>query len=162
QFDLYTLLRSKTLSINNLIDNEFKEVVDIDPAFSWIMCVAPEDVSCFCGPCPIRNHFLKGLLSEDSSVAFHVTVSSDLADKSSTFLAQLYHLPDFTNQLCSFIEHVNGSESHFQTRLLKVWNKFSLQLHPDLCPRLVMPSQQVQAYPPSEAYPLGNCDIVLL
>ncbi|KAG2354426.1 hypothetical protein BDR07DRAFT_1306193 [Suillus spraguei] len=25
-----------------------------------------------------------------------------------------------------------------------------------------MPSQQLQAYPPSEAYPFGNCDIVLL
>ncbi|KAG2033212.1 hypothetical protein BDR03DRAFT_835911, partial [Suillus americanus] len=139
------------------------EVIDIDLAFSWIMCVAPEDVSCFCGPHPVCNHFLKGLLSKDSSVAFHVAVTSDLANKSSTFLAQLYHLPYFTNQLHSFIEHVNGSGSHFQTHLLKVWNKFCLQLHSDLCPCLVMPSQQVvQAYPPSEAYPLGNCDIVLL
>ncbi|KAG2364328.1 hypothetical protein BDR07DRAFT_1279951, partial [Suillus spraguei] len=40
--------------------------------------------------------------------------------------------------------------------------KFHLQLHSDLRPHLVMPSQQVQAYPPSGAYPLGNCDIVLL
>ncbi|KAG2062658.1 hypothetical protein BDR04DRAFT_1040008 [Suillus decipiens] len=110
----------------------------------------------------IHNHFLKGLLSEDSTVTFHVTVSSDLADKSSNFLAQLYHLPNFPNQLHSFIEHVNGSGSHFQTHLIKVWNKFYLQLHSDLCPHPVMPSQQMQAYPPSEAFPFRNCDIVLL
>ncbi|KAG1720320.1 hypothetical protein EDD22DRAFT_962866 [Suillus occidentalis] len=35
QFDLYALLHSKTLSLNNLIDNEFEEVIDIDPAFGW-------------------------------------------------------------------------------------------------------------------------------
>ncbi|KAG1884265.1 hypothetical protein F4604DRAFT_1978027 [Suillus subluteus] len=128
QFDLYALLHSKTLSLNNLIDNEFEEVIDIDPVFGYLS---------FSRPRPIRNHFLKGLLSEDSTVAFHVT-------------------------LRSFIEFVNGSESHFQNRLLKVWYKFRLQLHSDLCPHLVMPSQQVQAYPPSEAYPLGNCDVVLL
>ncbi|KAG2335684.1 hypothetical protein BDR05DRAFT_978916 [Suillus weaverae] len=162
QFDLYALLCSKTLSLNNLIDNEFEEVVDIDPAFGWIMRVAPENVSRFQGPRPVRNHFLKGLLSKDSSVTFHVTVASDLANKSPNFLVQLYHLPNFPNQLHSFIQHVNGSKSHFQTCLLKVWNKFCLQLHSDLHPRLVMPSQQVQAHPPSEAYPFGNCDIMLL
>ncbi|KAG2155027.1 uncharacterized protein EDB93DRAFT_1239317 [Suillus bovinus] len=162
QFDLYALLHSKTLSLNNLIDNEFEEVVDIDPAFSWIARVTPEDITRFHGPHPIRNYFLKGLLSEDSTVAFHVTVSSDLADKSPNLLAQLYQLPSFPDQLRSFIEHVNGPGPHFQTCLLKVWNKFCLQLHSDLRPCLVMPSQQVQAYPPSQAYPLGNCDVVLL
>ncbi|KAG1867751.1 hypothetical protein F4604DRAFT_1881626 [Suillus subluteus] len=155
QFDLYALLRSKTLSLNNLIDNEFEEVIDIDPAFGWVVRVSPQDIS-------LRNHFLKGLLSEDSTVAFHVTVATDLADKPANFLAQLYRLPNFPNQLRSFIKFVNGSESHFQNHLLKVWYKFRLQLHSDLRPRLVMPSQQVQAYPPSEAYPLGNCDVVLL
>ncbi|KAG2355692.1 hypothetical protein BDR07DRAFT_1453684 [Suillus spraguei] len=161
-FDLYALLQSKTLSLNNLIDNEFEEVIDIDLTFSWIACIVPEDVSHFHGPHPICNHFLKGLLSEDNTVTFHVTVSSDLADKSSNLLVQLYHLPNFPNQLRSFIEHVNGPGSHFQTHLLKVWNKFHLQLHLDLRPHLVMPSQQVQAYPLSETFPFRNCDIVLL
>ncbi|KAG1897602.1 uncharacterized protein F5891DRAFT_1129890 [Suillus fuscotomentosus] len=158
---IYALLRSKSLSINNLIDNEFEEVVDIDPAFDWIMRVSPEEVSRFHGPRPVHNHFLKGLLSEDSRVAFHVTVSSDLADKSPNFLVWLYHLPNFPNLLHAFIERVNVSGSHFQMRLLKVWNKFRLQLHSDLRPRLVMPSQQVQVYPPSGAYPLGNYQVVV-
>ncbi|KAG0701882.1 hypothetical protein DFH29DRAFT_982526 [Suillus ampliporus] len=128
QFDLYALLRSKTLSLTNLIDNEFKEVVDIDPAFGWIMRIDPENVSHFQGPRPIRNHFIRGLLSEDSRVAFHVTVSSDLADNHTM-------LPDFPNLLRFFIEHVNGPGSHFQTRLLNAWNKFHLQLHSDLRPQ---------------------------
>jgi hypothetical protein len=162
QFDLYALLRSNNLPLNNLIVKEFDEVVDIDPAFGWIMRVAPEEVSRFHGPRPVRNHFLKGLLSEDSRAAFHITVSSDLADKPPIFLAQLYQLPDFPLRLHSFIESVDIPGSRFQARLLKVWNKFRLQLHSTLRPRLVMPSQQVQAYPPSDAYAYGNCDTVLL
>ncbi|KAG1815919.1 uncharacterized protein BJ212DRAFT_1446997 [Suillus subaureus] len=132
QFDLYTLLCLKTLSLNNLIGNKFEEVVDIDLVFGWVMHVTPKDVSHFHGPHPVCNHFLKGLLSKDSTV------------------------------LRSFIECINGSESQFQNHLLKVWYKFCLQLHSDLYPHLVMPSQQIQAYPLSEAYPLRNCDIMLL
>ncbi|KAG0699636.1 hypothetical protein DFH29DRAFT_983411 [Suillus ampliporus] len=162
QFDLYTLLRSNKLSLNNLIDTELDEVIDMDPAFSWVMCVAPDDVSHFQGPRPIHNHFLKGLLLEDSRAAFHVTVSSDLADKTSDFLAHLYQLADFSHELCSCIDNIGGPGSRFQTRLLKTWNKFHLQLHSELRPRLVMPSQQVQAYPPSTNYPHGNCDTMLL
>ena len=162
QFDLYALLRSNNLSLNNLVVTEFDEVVDIDPSFGWILRVAPEEVSRFNGPRPVRNHFLKGLLSEDSRAAFHVTVSSDLADKTSKYLAQLYHLPNFPNQLRSLIENIDGPGSHLQTRLLKAWNKVRLQLHSTLRPRLVMPSQQIQAYPPSNEFPYGNCDVVLL
>ncbi|KAG1800872.1 uncharacterized protein HD556DRAFT_1430227 [Suillus plorans] len=156
QFDLYTLLHSNSLSLNNLIINEFDEVVDMDPMLGWIMRVAPEELSHLQGPRPVRNHFLKGLLSEDSRIAFHITVSSDHTNKTPP-------LPDFPLKLRSFIESVNPMlATRFQNRLLNVWNKFRIQLHSMLCPRLVMPSQQVQAYPPSTNYPRGNCDAVLL
>ncbi|KAG1907062.1 uncharacterized protein F5891DRAFT_940310 [Suillus fuscotomentosus] len=163
QFDLYALLRSNDMSLNNLIVNEFDEVVDMDPMLGWIMRVAPEELSRFQGPRPICNHFLKGLLSEDSRVAFHITVSSDHTNKTAPFLARLYQLPDFPLTLRSFIESVNPTlATRFQNQLLNVWNKFRIQLHSMLRPRLVMPSQQVQAYPPSTNYPRGNCDAVLL
>ncbi|KAG2096012.1 hypothetical protein BD769DRAFT_1678152 [Suillus cothurnatus] len=162
QFDLYSFLCSTNSSLNNLILNEFDEVVDMDPAFAWITCVTPEDLSCFKGPQPVCNHFLKGLLSDDSVAAFHITVSSDLADKTPTFSTQHYVLPDFSQQLCSFIEHVDRVGSHFQNHLLRVWFKFCLQLHSSLHLLLMMPSQQVQAYPPSDTHCLGNCDVVLL
>ncbi|KAG2363985.1 hypothetical protein BDR07DRAFT_1566901 [Suillus spraguei] len=74
QFDLYAFLHSKNLSLNNLIVNEFDEVVDMDLAFTWVAHIAPEDISHFKGPRPVRNHFLKGLLSDDGVAAFHVTV----------------------------------------------------------------------------------------
>ncbi|KAG1808279.1 uncharacterized protein BJ212DRAFT_1449128 [Suillus subaureus] len=162
QFDLYAFLCSTNSSLNNLIVNEFNEVIDMDPAFAWIACVTPESLSCFKGPRPVRNHFLKGLLSDDSVAAFHITVSSDLTDKTAIFLTQHYMLPDFSQQLRSLIKRVDGVSSRFQNRLLKVWYKFRLQLHSSLRPLLVMPSQQVQAYPPSDTHHLGNCDIVLL
>lgn len=162
QFDLYAFLRSSNSSLNNLIVNEFDEVVDMDPAYAWIARVAPEDLSHFKGPRPVRNHFLKGLLSDDSVAAFHITVSSDLTNKTPVFLMQHYGLPDFCQQFRSLIERVDGVESHFQNRLLKVWFKFRLQLRSSLRPLLVMPSQQVQAHPPSDTHRLGNCDVVLL
>ncbi|KAG1828797.1 hypothetical protein EV424DRAFT_1470990 [Suillus variegatus] len=145
QFDLYALLCSNDMSLNNLIVNEFNKVVDMDPMLGWIMCIAPEELSHFQGPHPVRNHFLKGLLSEDSRVAFHITVSSDHTNKTAPFLA------------------VNPTlATCFQNHMLNVWNKFCIQLHLTLHPHLVMPSQQVQAYPPSTNYPRGNCDAVLL
>ncbi|KAG1851380.1 hypothetical protein F4604DRAFT_1883577 [Suillus subluteus] len=162
QFDLYSFLHSTNLSLNNLIVNEFDEVVDMDPAFAWIARIAPEDLSRFKGPRPVHNHFLKGLLSDDSVTAFHITVASDLADKTPTFLTQHYGLPDFPQQLHSFIERVDRVGFRLQNHLLKVWFKFCLQLRSSLRPLLVMPSQQVQAHPPSDTHRLGNCDIVLL
>ncbi|KAJ8593890.1 hypothetical protein M405DRAFT_920744, partial [Rhizopogon salebrosus TDB-379] len=159
QFDFYALLRSNNLSLTNLIVNESEEIVDMDPTLGWITRIAPEEVSRFQGPRPVRNHFLKGLLSDDSNVAFHVTLSSDLTDATPLSLAQLYQLPDFPQRLRSFIEQSvsDALAFHFQSRLLNVWNKFRLQLHSTLHSCLVMPSQQVQAYPPSVTHPRGNC-----
>lgn len=153
-----------SLSLNNLIVNEFDEVVDMDPMLGWIMRVAPEELSHLHGPRPVRNHFLKGLLSKDSRIAFHITVSSNYTNKTLPFLAQLYQLLDFPQEFHSFIEgSINPAlTTRFQSCLLNVWNKFHLQLHSTLRPCLVMPSQQVQAYPPSPTYPHGNCDTVLL
>ncbi|KAG2030385.1 hypothetical protein BDR03DRAFT_936678 [Suillus americanus] len=168
QFDLYALLCSNSLSLNNLIINEFDKVIDMDPMLGWIARIAPEELSHLQGPRPVRNHFLKGLLSEDSRIAFHITVSSDHTKRTPLFLAQLYQLPDFPLKLCSFIEEsVNPTlVTHFRSHLLDVWNKFHLQLHLMLCPHLVMPSQQPSGNlfvtPPSANYSHGNCDVVLL
>ncbi|KAG2108747.1 uncharacterized protein F5147DRAFT_576550, partial [Suillus discolor] len=47
--------------------------------------VAPEDLYHFKGPQPVHNHFLKGLLSHDSVIAFYITVSSDFTNKTPVF-----------------------------------------------------------------------------
>ena len=162
QFDLYALLRDRGISLLNVMDEEFSEVVDTDPTFSWIARVSPEEMHRVQAIRPIHNHFLKGILSDEANVAFHVTIAHDLADRSATTLADLYHLVDFPQILSQFLEDESGLNSHFHGRLLKVWFKFQLQLHSRLRPCNIMPSQQVQAYPPSVSHPYGNCDIVLL
>ncbi|KAG2348378.1 hypothetical protein BDR05DRAFT_875104, partial [Suillus weaverae] len=135
QFDLYTLLCEQGISLINVMDNEFDEAVDMDPTFSWIACIAPQEMHRFQAIHPVHNHFLKGLLSDEANAAFHITIAHDLANRQNS----LYH-----------------------GHLLKTWYKFRLQLHSRLHPCNITPSQQVQAYPPSDTYPFGNCDIVLL
>ncbi|KAG2035208.1 hypothetical protein BDR03DRAFT_934965 [Suillus americanus] len=101
---------------------------------NWIAHVAPQEMHCFQAIRP-------------ANAAFHVTIAHDLADRSAATLTQHYRLADFPNVLSQY---------------LNAWYKFRLQLHSQLCPCNIMPSQQVQAYPPCDAYPFGNCDIVLL
>ncbi|KAG1889919.1 hypothetical protein F4604DRAFT_1876637 [Suillus subluteus] len=90
------------------------------------------------------------LLSDEANTAFHVTIAHDLADRSSTALAQHYHLPNFPNVLSQYLDDVSGQNSPYHGCLLKTWYKFRLQLHSQLRPCNIMPSQQVQAYPPSD------------
>ncbi|KAG1862924.1 hypothetical protein C8R48DRAFT_603235 [Suillus tomentosus] len=162
QFDFYALLCQQGISLVNVMDDEFDEVVDMDLTFSWIVRVVPQEMQCFQAIRPVRNHFLKGLLSDEANAAFHVTIAHDLADRSATALAQLYHLPNFPHILSQYLDGVSGRNSPFHSRLLKVWFKFRLQLHSRLRPCNIMPSQQVQAIPPSNNYPYGYCDVVLL
>lgn len=42
------------------------------------------------------------------------------------------------------------------------WNKFCIQLYSSFGGQYVDKSQIIQAYPPSEEYPLGHCNAVLL
>jgi len=162
QFDLYALLRDHGISLVNIIDDEHNELVDMDPTFSWVARVLPEEMHRFQAIRPVRNHFLKGILSDEAEAAFHVTIAHDLADRSATALADLYHLAEFPRIFSQFLEDISGPNSSFHGRLLKVWFKFRLQLHSRLRPCNIMPSQQVQAYPPSNSHPYGNCDVVLL
>ncbi|KAG2040848.1 hypothetical protein BDR03DRAFT_932486 [Suillus americanus] len=125
QFDLYALLR---ISLINVMDDEFDEVVNMDPTFSWIACVAPQEMHRFQAIHPVRNHFL---------------IAHDLADCSAAALTQHYCLADFPNVLSQYHDGVSGWNSLYHGRLLKA-------------------CQQVQAYPPCDAYPFGKCDIILL
>ena len=94
----------------------------------WVGRIAPEEVNRFHGPRSFRNHFLKGIISKDSTTAFHVNVKSDFADKSSYHLAMTYSLPDFPTLLQNFINAIPGDHSCLHVRLLKGWTKFRLQL----------------------------------
>ena len=163
QFNLYSLLLAKGIGLTNSL---FLESEDdpryVDPTLDWVQRVAPEDAHHIQGPRSFKNHFLKGIISEDATMAFHVTVKPDFADKSANYIADTYTLPDFAERLQAFIATIPVDNSHLSSCLLKGWLKFRLQLQSRLNPRKLMPSQQVQALPPSEEYPSGKCDVVLV
>jgi len=163
QFNLYSLLLDKGSTLTNPL---FSESGDdsryVDPTLDWVQRVTPEEMNCFQGPRSFKNHFLKGILSEDSSTAFHVTVKTDFADKSPNYVADKYALPDFPGVLRAYIDAIPGDHPRLHGRLLKGWFKFRLQLQSCLNPRKLMPSQQVQALLPSEKHPFGKCDAVLV
>ena len=119
-------------------------------------------MSHFQGPQVVRNLFLKGLVSDDATVAFHLTIKSDFADKSSNYLATTYILPDFTTLLKAYIIIACDDSSRFQARSLKGWLKFCIQLQSQLQPCNLMLSQQVQALLPSDEHHFGKCDVVVV
>ncbi|KAG2116454.1 uncharacterized protein F5147DRAFT_743089 [Suillus discolor] len=155
RFNLYTLLHSHGTPLVNAIAIEDNIVTETDPTLAWIARVLPGKQNRFHGPRPVRNHFLKGILSVEANAAFHVTISPDRKSLSITDLQSIYSLPNFGAVL---MEYINDSSQNTPTTAwtcardsVRTWNKF-----------LVMPSQIVQAFPPSETFPMGNCDAVLV
>jgi hypothetical protein len=166
RFNLYTLLQTHNKPLLNAIVAEDDIVAETDPTLAWIARVLPNQQHRFHGPRPIRNHFLKGVLSAEAKAAFHITITPDRKSSTLHDLECRYSLPNFT---AVFTEYVNKMSRHDATTSwnsqgdsVRTWNKFRIQLVSTFQSRVVMPSQIVQAYPPSEAFPLGNCDAVLV
>ncbi|KAG9316261.1 hypothetical protein JVU11DRAFT_2289 [Chiua virens] len=136
-------------------------MTDIDPTLAWILRVSPTDHATFSlGDRPIRNHFLKGIVSEDARVAAHVTIKPAHKGQSLEWVSQTYQLPDFNSALSLCLSHL-GFQT-FPPNDLNVWNAFRLQLLSSFHGFKIMPSQQLQALAPSTEFPLGKCDTVLL
>ena len=161
-FNLYALLQDKTFSLMNMLSAEGDVPQHSDPTLDWVLRVSPTDKSRFKGPRVIRNLFSKGLVSDDATVAFHLTVKSDFADKSSNHLVTMYALPDFATHLQAYIMTTCDNASCFQARSLKGWLKFRIQQQSRLQPCNMMASQQIQALPPSDEHPFGKCDVLLV
>ncbi|KAG2048335.1 hypothetical protein BDR06DRAFT_984837 [Suillus hirtellus] len=137
-FDLYVLLTSWGASLDVTITN---------PALSWVKSVH--------GPRP-------GILSGDTLTAFQLNVTPDYESLSLAEIRTKYTLPDFDHTLTDLIHRSSlASDKHTcwdpKYGHFQVWNKFRLQLHLAFQPRVIMPSRVVQAYPPSNDFPLGNC-----
>ncbi|KAG1819057.1 uncharacterized protein BJ212DRAFT_1446201 [Suillus subaureus] len=137
-FDLYALLSFHGVSLVNAMHAEEEEVAITNPALAWVSRVLPDEVKSVCGPQPVHNHFLKGIFSGDVQTTFQVNIT-----------------PDYK----SLGEHTcwDPKYGHYQ-----VWNKFWLQLHSAFQQCVIMPSRVVQAYPPSNDFPLSNCDTILI
>ncbi|KAG1808440.1 uncharacterized protein BJ212DRAFT_1280723, partial [Suillus subaureus] len=71
-FDLYTLLSSSSMPgqdpLINAVIKEDEEItsMETDPTLAWVSNVNPATQLSLQGPCPIHNHFLKGILSDNT------------------------------------------------------------------------------------------------
>ncbi|KAG1777252.1 hypothetical protein EV702DRAFT_1197580 [Suillus placidus] len=145
-FDLYALLTSRGVPLVNAMHAEEEDIAIANPALSWVSCVLPDEVNLVRGPRPVRNHFLKGILSGDAQTAFQVNVTPDYRSLSPAEIS------------------INGEHTRWNPEYGRyhTWNKFRLQLHSAFQQRVIIPSRVVQAYPPSNDFPLGNCDTILI
>ncbi|KAG1892914.1 uncharacterized protein F5891DRAFT_1131436 [Suillus fuscotomentosus] len=153
-FNLYALITSHGASL-------------VNPALSWISRILPDEAYSVYGPRRVRNHFHKGILSGDALTAFHLTSTPDLKSLSPVDILTKYALIDFDHAVSQFIQCSSlssGENTCWDHRhgCFYAWNKFRLQLHSAFQPRVIMPSRVIQSYPPSDLFPLGNCDTVLV
>ncbi|KAG2066851.1 hypothetical protein BDR04DRAFT_1028934, partial [Suillus decipiens] len=117
---------------------------------------------------PVHNHFfLKGILSGDAQTTFQVNVTPDYRSLSPAEISTKHVLSNFDHALANFIAQVTLSSGEHTCWDPKyghywAWNKFWLQLHSAFQQCVIMPSRVVQAYLPSNIFPLGNCDTVLI
>ncbi|KAG1851268.1 hypothetical protein C8R48DRAFT_750041 [Suillus tomentosus] len=165
-FDLYTLLSSSSSMpgqdpLINAVIMEDEEITstEMDPTLAWVSNANPAAQLRLQAPRPVRNHFLKGILSDNACIAFNVTVKADRSRLSVSQLQSSYNLPDFAHALhlyatrngCTLSDHLS----------FNMWSKFRIQLYSMFHTCRIMPSQQIHAEPPSTNFPRGNCDAVL-
>ena len=166
QADIYLLLREHNEPLMNAAQEEESYIRDTDPTFAWSARVAPEEQHRFNAPRPIRNHFVKGFLSDNTKAALSVATSADRSKLTFAQAAELYSLPDFLPMLKDYVLQCSENDDTIRIletfNTLKVWYKFRIQQYSSSRPSLILPSQAVQAFPPSAQFPFGNCDAVLL
>ncbi|KAG1726381.1 hypothetical protein EDB19DRAFT_1897642 [Suillus lakei] len=152
----WTSWQSKDFALQCVQILNQQETMEMFDLFALLhSCVLPDETKSVHGPRPVCNHFLKGILSGDALTAFQLNISPDYKSLSSVEIHTKYLLPDFNSAGESTLW--DGSSGCFCT-----WNKFRLQLHSAFQPRIIMPSRVIQAYSPSDDFPLGNCDTILI
>ncbi|KIM53499.1 hypothetical protein SCLCIDRAFT_31845 [Scleroderma citrinum Foug A] len=167
-FNLYAVLRqAESSALENLVNAEHDEVMVIDPTLQFIQHIVPKKETTFRGPRPFRNHFNnpKSFISTLGDVALHVTVQPDHKALSVAAMQALYHLPDLSTLISCYVGDASrGNSIRWDAQGLSAvaWNKFRIQTHSSFHSCFVNKSQVVQAHPPSDEYPLGYCDAVLL
>jgi len=77
--DVFMLLHSRGVLLVNVVHTEDEDIATTNPALSWVSQVLPDEAKSVHGPRPVRNHFLKGILSEDTLTAFQLNVMPDSA-----------------------------------------------------------------------------------
>ncbi|KAG2036691.1 hypothetical protein BDR03DRAFT_934343 [Suillus americanus] len=161
QFNLYLLLCQHNHALVNAIVDEDEEVYSTDLTMAWVSRVAPNKQHHFSAPRPIWNHFTKGILSDSNNAALTITCSPDGSNLSWPDVMHTYGLPDLCHKVTEYIQSQN-TFSDMQMMSKGIWSKVCIQLHSTFCPSIIMPSQAVQAQPPSDTFPYRNCDAMFL
>ncbi|KAG1884610.1 hypothetical protein F4604DRAFT_1878654 [Suillus subluteus] len=145
----------------NAVVMEDEEVAstETDPAFAWVSNANQAAQLRLQAPHPVRNHFLKGILSDNARIAFNVTVKADRSRLDVSQLQSLYNISDFYHALHLYATR-NGCILPGQLSF-NTWMKFRIQLHSTFHACRIMLSQQIHTEPPSSNFPRGNCDVVL-
>jgi hypothetical protein len=142
-----------------------------DPIFSGpVDATAPENI--FTSQRPMLNYFLRSLISPNSLAAFHVNKSPDIVSISIESAAHLYALLDLWPALGDFTHELSHQQccGHQISRgcpdigfdHICIWCHFRLHLCSAHDQHVVVPVQMVQALPPSEEYPHGLCNTILI
>ncbi|KAI9573719.1 hypothetical protein HD554DRAFT_2013079 [Boletus coccyginus] len=164
-FDLYLLLQQQDKLLVNATNKEAR-LFYTDPTMAWVSHVAPQEQFSFKAPHPFRNHFAGDFISDGVEAAMTVTGISDHSHLSLVETCGMYALPDLIIKLWEYIVHcagVNYAQQILQTfSMVKVWYKFHVQQQSTSPSSTILPSQAIQAKPPSVHFPLGYCDAVLL
>lgn len=167
-FNLYAVLcQAESSALENLVNAKHDEVTVIDPTLQFIQHVIPKKETTFCGPCQFHNHFdnPKSFILTLGNVALHVTIQPDHKALSVAAMQALYRLPDLSTLISCYVGDASwGNSIRWDAQGLSAvaWNKFRIQTHSSFRLCFMNKSQVVQAHPPSDKYPLGYCDAVLL
>ncbi|KAI6009745.1 hypothetical protein PISMIDRAFT_117447 [Pisolithus microcarpus 441] len=174
--DVYLLLCEHDEPLVNAAEDEENLLCSADPTSTWISCVVPGEQHHFKAPRSICNLFTKGLMSNGATAALSVTVTPNRSKLKIADISNLYALPNFATGLNEYVarhaESTTSSEKNVEGEWgdptpwvfdeIAVWYKFRIQQYSTCRPSMIMPSQVVQAQPPSSDLPFGNCDAVLL
>ncbi|KAI6095783.1 hypothetical protein EDD17DRAFT_1774437 [Pisolithus thermaeus] len=160
--DVYLLLCKHDEPLVNAAEDE-ENLCSTDPASTWISHVAPGEQHHFKAPRSIRNLFTKSLMSNGATAVLSITVTPDRSKLEIADISNLYALPDLTTRLNEYVARHRESTTSSPTPQvfdeIAVWYKFCIQQYLTCRPSVIMPSQVVQAQPPSSDFPFGNCDI---
>ncbi|KAI6143658.1 hypothetical protein BKA82DRAFT_28542, partial [Pisolithus tinctorius] len=142
QFDVYSLIRSSNIPLINAVSMEEEEIAATDPTFAWVGHVLPEEQ----WQLHVRNYFADGILANHTQTALHIT-SPTFKTCYLEFLQS--HSLDLQFDVCTF-DHI------------AVWHKLCVQLHSTFRDSMILPSQVVRALRPSQDFPYGCYDVVLI
>ncbi|KAL4062740.1 hypothetical protein J3A83DRAFT_4363134 [Scleroderma citrinum] len=141
----------------NTISMEEEEIGITDPTLALL-------TQLLFSPCPVHNYFVDGILTNHTQTALHITSHPEEINLLLHNIAEQFHLPDFQDCYLEFLQ-LHSSDLQFDMvafDCITMWYKLHIQIHSMFSTSITLPSQVVQAMHPSQDFPYGCCDAVLI